>query len=243
MVRTVLYVVYFGIVLLLSQLFMILPYYLLRMIGLKQTSRIYMNVCARIMARLVIGGLGARVSIEGLEHVPHNAERVCIVSNHQGLFDIPLAVAYVPIVTGFIAKIELKKVPFLNFWLFAMDSVLLNRKSPHSAIKAINEGVKKIKAGRPFFIFPEGTRSRSDKMGKFKPGSLKLALRSHAVILPLTIQGSYKLFEEFGRIKTARVHLTIHPPVPTTGLDSDSQKKLAEHLQKIIGGPLTANNE
>jgi 1-acyl-sn-glycerol-3-phosphate acyltransferase len=242
MVRTVLYAVYFGLVLLLSQVFMILPNFILRLLGMKRASRAFMRISARVMARTVIAGLPAKISVEGLEHVPHDTHRLCIVSNHQSLFDIPIVVAYVPILAGFIAKAELKKVPFLNFWLYAMGSIMLDRKSPHSAIKAINEGVERIKNGQPICIFPEGTRSRSPKMGSFKPGSLKLALRSKAVILPVTIRNSYQLFEGPGRISPARIHVTVHPPVPTAELDSASQKTLAERLQTVIGGPLAAGN-
>lgn len=242
MLRTVMYAVYFGIVLLISQLCMILPYYILRWLGLRGLSRAFMRKAGPIMAKAVIFGLGSRVSVEGLENVPHDEQRICIVANHQSLFDIPLVVASLPIVPGFIAKAELKKVPFLNFWLFAMGSILLDRKSPRSAIKAINEGVERIKQGQPICIFPEGTRSRTGRLNSFKPGSLKLALRSGSVIVPLTIRNSCNLFEKPGKIQAARVFLTVHPVVPTADLDTDSQKKLAERLQKTIGGPLTAED-
>ena len=242
MVRTVLYAVYFGLVLLLSQVFMILPNYILRLLGMKRASRAFMRISARVMARTVVWGLPAKISVEGLEHVPRNAPRLCIVSNHQSLFDIPIVVANIPILMGFIAKAELKKVPFLNFWLYAMGSIMLNRKSPHSAIKAINDGVERIKNGQPICIFPEGTRSRSPEMGTFKPGSLKLAFRSKAVILPVTIRNSYQLLEGTGKIRPARIYVTVHPPISTAELDSASQKKLAERLQTVIGGPLAAGN-
>ncbi len=242
MLRTVLYAIYFGLVLLLSQVFMLLPNYILRLLGLKRASRAFMRISARVMARTVIAGLPAKISIEGLEHVPRDTRRICMVSNHQSLFDIPIVVAYIPILTGFIAKAELKKVPFLNFWLYSMGSIMLDRKSPHSAIKAINNGVERIKNGQPICIFPEGTRSRSPKMGSFKPGSLKLAIRSKAVILPVTIRDSYKLLEGTGRIRPARIHVTVHPPISTEELDSTSQKTLAERLQTVIGGPLAAGN-
>jgi len=241
--RTVLYATYFVILLLLSQIVMLLPYFLLRLIGLKKLSRRFLTRIARLMGRLTIGGIGAPVSVSGLDNLPGDTKRICIVANHQSLFDIPLVAGYVPLLSGFIAKAELKKIPFLNFWLFAMDSVLLNRKSPHSAIKAINNGVEQIKEGRPVCIFPEGTRSRSPRMGTFKQGSLKLALRSKAVIVPLTIQNSYKLYEGTGRIRIAPVSLTIHPPVHTADLDQEEKKKLSDQLQTIIGGPLAVEHE
>ncbi len=238
MVRTVLYALYFGILVIFSQFIMLLPYYILKFLGMKGVSRAFIRGAARLMGRLVIDGTGAKVKVEGMENLPLDAERLCFVSNHQGIFDIPLVEGYIPVLISFIAKVELKKIPFLNFWLWAIGSVLLNRKSPHSAVKAIGEGVEKIKQGQTLCIFPEGTRSRCNKMGQFKQGSLKLAIRSGAVIVPLTIKDSYKVFEEHGRIRTAKVTLYIHPPVATVGIDEQNRKNLAETLHTTIGGPL-----
>lgn len=238
---TTFYVLYFSILLLLSEVFFILPYYLLRLIGLKKLARSFMRHASSAMGQMVIFGTGTRVQVYGKENLPEKRQRICLVANHQGLFDIPLIVGYLPIKSGFIAKKELAWVPFLNFWLFAVGSVLINRKSPHSAVQAIRAGVERIKGGQPICIFPEGTRSRSVQMGTFKPGSLKLALRSDATIIPVTIRNSFKMFEGPGYLQPSKVFLHIHPPVETEQLSEEMQKSLAQRLQEVIAGPLAAD--
>ena len=240
-VFTTVYVLYFSIILLLSQVFFLLPYFILRMLGLKKVGIYFMKHASAAMGRLVIGGTGTKVEVFGKENLPEKRQRICLVANHQGLFDIPLIAGYIPVMAGFIAKRELAWIPFLNFWLFAMGCVLINRKSPHSAVQAIRNGVERIKGGQPVCIFPEGTRSRSVNMGSFKPGSLKLALRSNATIIPVTVRNSFNMFEGPGYLQPSKVFLHIHPPIETEQLNEEMQKSLAQRLQEIIAEPLAAD--
>jgi 1-acyl-sn-glycerol-3-phosphate acyltransferase len=217
------------------------PYFLLRVIGLKKPALKFMGWASSAMGRMVIAGTGTKVEVFGKENLPERQHHICVVANHQGLFDIPLIVGYLPIRSGFIAKKELAWIPFLNFWLFAVGSVLINRKSPHSAVQAIRAGVERIKDGQPICIFPEGTRSRTSQMGKFKPGSLKLAFRSNATIIPVTIRNSFQMFEGPGYLQSTKVFLHVHPPIETQQLNEEMQKSLAHRLQEVIAEPLAAD--
>jgi len=237
-VFTAVYVLYFSVILLLTQVVFLLPYFILRVAGLKSMALKFIKYASMAMGRMVIVATGTKVEIHGQENLPQNRQRICLVANHQGLFDIPLIAGYIPVSAGFIAKKELAWIPFLNFWVFSVGSVLINRKSRHSAVRAIGAGVERIKGGQPICIFPEGTRSRSMQMGTFKAGSLKLALRSKATIIPITIRNSFSMYEGPGYMQPTTVSLYIHPPIETEQLDEESQKSLASHLQGIIGRPL-----
>ncbi|MFO7730614.1 MAG: lysophospholipid acyltransferase family protein [Spirochaetia bacterium] len=235
---TTVYVLYFSVILLLTQVVFLLPYFLLRLVGLKPAALKFMKYASMAMGRMVIIATGTKVELHGKENLPQNHQRICLVANHQGLFDIPLIAGYIPVSAGYIAKKELAWIPFLNFWVFAVGSVLINRKSRHSAVQAISAGVERIKGGQPICIFPEGTRSRSMQMGTFKAGSLKLALRSRATIIPITIRNSFSMYEGPGYMQPTTVSLYIHPPIETERLDTERQKGLAQHLQQVIAGPL-----
>lgn len=235
---TTVYVLYFSVILLLTQVVFLLPYFLLRLVGLKAVALKFMKYASMAMGRMVIIATGTKVELHGKENLPQNHQRICLVANHQGLFDIPLIAGYIPVSAGFIAKKELAWIPFLNFWVFSVGSVLINRKSRHSAVRAISAGVERIKGGQPICIFPEGTRSRSMQMGTFKAGSLKLALRSKATIIPITIRNSFSMYEGPGYMQPTTVSLYIHPPIETEQLDNERQKNLAQHLQEVIAGPL-----
>jgi len=115
----------------------------------------------------------------------------------------------------------------------------MDRSNLRKSAAAIIEGVKIIKAGHSLVIFPEGTRSKGGPLGEFKAGSFKLATKSNAPIVPITINGSYKLMEaNNNRIKAANVELFIHPPIETKNLSKEEQEKLPTVVKEIIASKL-----
>ena len=67
-----------------------------------------------------------------------------------------------------------------------------------------------MKNGHSIVIFPEGTRSKGGEVGEFKAGSFHLAVKSGVAILPVTLDGTYKMFEANGnRMKRARATVTF----------------------------------
>lgn len=188
---------------------------------------------------MFVKGTGGRVTVTGLKNLPDKkVASICVIGNHQGFLDIPLLTWKLPFPAGFVAKRSLAYVPLFNLLMFALRCVLLDRKSRKSSVKAIEKGVSSIKKGYPMIIFPEGTRSKSSIVGKFKRGSLKLATRAEAVIVPVTINGTYKSFEEFSRVRSAHITLQIHPPVNTAGMTISDKEGLAERLFTTISASL-----
>ncbi|MEQ8154678.1 MAG: lysophospholipid acyltransferase family protein [Clostridiaceae bacterium] len=177
---------------------------------------------------------GAKVKVYGQENVPKDTN-VLFISNHQGNFDIPLIMAYIDKPKGFIAKIELSKFPILSTWMKYMDCVFMDRSNIRKSGEAIVEGIKLLKNGRSLVIFPEGTRSRGKGLGEFKAGSFKLATKSKVPVIPVSINGSYRLMEKNGiKITPAEVELFIHPMIEPSKLTKEELDKLPETVKNII---------
>ncbi len=102
----------------------------------KQTERL--NEIAIHWGKSMVKWTGSKVEVVGVENIPK--ENVLFVSNHQGNFDIPLLIGYIPKQKGFIAKIELKKLPIVNSWMDAIGCVWLERGNPKKSLKAILKG-------------------------------------------------------------------------------------------------------
>ena len=84
-------------------------------------------------------------------------------------------------------------------------------------------------------IFPEGTRSRSSEIGEFKAGSFKLATKARVPIVPVTIDGGYKTFEETGAMtKGVHIDFMVHPAIETAGLSRQELAGLHEKVEDIV---------
>lgn len=237
MIRTIVWYLYFWVYMVFSITF-IFPLLFFRIIRQQKAYDKYLYYMARIWARSLVLVAGGRVKVRGLEHLPKESN-ICFISNHQGVFDIPIIMGYVPKPLFFIAKKELMFIPILGFWIAVSRCIFIDRKNKRQSVQAIQKGVDQIKQGYPTVIFPEGTRSQSDTMGEFKSGSLKLALRSNARIVPLTTNGSYKIREEKkGIIASADITLTIHPVIDVSTLAEEEKKDLAGRLWKIVNSGL-----
>ncbi len=188
-------------------------------------------------AKYIVRSTGSEVEVIGADNII-NDRPVLIVSNHQGFFDIPILMGNMTIPIGFIAKTDLKKFPFLSDWMELIHCLFMDRSDMKQSIQVITDGIKQIKSGQSMVIFPEGTRSKGGPVGQFHAGSFKLATKSKAPIIPVTIDGSYKIMEAgHNNITPSHIRLIIHEPVYTEGLTRDEAAELPEIVRKtIIGG-------
>lgn len=175
-----------------------------------------------------------QVQVKGLENIPQD-ETVLFVSNHQGNFDIPILIGCIPKYKGFIAKVELEKIPIITTWMRHLHCVFMDRSNPRQSVKSIIEGANLLKAGHSMVVFPEGTRSIDGQMGDFKAGALKLATRAKVNIVPITISGSYKIMEKGSLIVHPQdVELTIHPLFCTESYTDKDTQVLAQDVESVI---------
>ena len=184
-------------------------------------------------AKSVVALAGGTVEVFGEENIPQDTA-VVFIGNHQGYFDIPILLGYVNKTKAFISKIEILKVPILSGWMKLMQCTFMDRKDMRQSVRAMAEAVETVKKGYSLVIFPEGTRSRGGPVGEFKAGSFKLALKSGVPIVPVTIDGSWRLFEAKNRLSPGSVRLTIHPAIPTANLSREEAAALPEKVRAVV---------
>ncbi|MGL4741981.1 MAG: lysophospholipid acyltransferase family protein [Sarcina sp.] len=182
---------------------------------------------------------GANVTVHGAENVPKDGP-VLFVSNHQSNFDIPLLMCFIDKPKGFIAKKELENIPMISEWMRFMQCIFMDRSNLRKSASAIIDGIKILKSGQSLVIFPEGTRSKGGPMVEFKAGSFKLATKPKLPIIPVTIDGSYKIMEaNNNRIKPANIDLYIHKPIYTDSLSKEDEANLHKIVHDIIQSKLS----
>lgn len=177
---------------------------------------------------------GVDFIVKGKENIPED-EAVIYVPNHQGLFDMPALILNTPTPCGFIAKIELKKVPIVRTWMWLLDCVFIDRQNKREARVAIKESIELINKGRSMVIFPEGTRSRDGVPLPFKSGVMMIAKETKAKIVPVVLEGIIDRFEGTGNITPGTVTVTFLPAIETENLSRDEMKALPDEIrQKIV---------
>jgi 1-acyl-sn-glycerol-3-phosphate acyltransferase len=176
---------------------------------------------------------GLNLTVIGKENIPN--EPCVFVGNHQSNFDIPAVLCNINRLTGVIAKKNMEKIPIMSYWMRQIHCVLMDRENPREALKAIAEGIENLKDGYSMLIFPEGTRSRSNNMGEFKKGSMRLAIKAGVPIVPITIYDTYKAMEgNNGKVKKASAKIIIGKPIYTDGMSKEEKANIGETVKSII---------
>lgn len=211
--------------------------------GDTENAEAYINQITMKWAMAQVKNSGANVQVHGLDNIPKD-QAVVFISNHQSNFDTALFMSFIDKPKGYIAKVETDKIYIVRDWMRLIHCVFMDRSTLKGAASAIVEGVKLIKEGHSLVIFPEGTRSKGGPLGEFKSGSFKLATKPKALIVPVTMDGTYKLMEaQGGKIKPATVNMYIHPPVETANLTKEEQAELPERIKAIIASKLPNNGQ
>jgi 1-acyl-sn-glycerol-3-phosphate acyltransferase len=178
------------------------------------------------------------------ENWPKHKKCVLVV-NHQSNFDaVILLIAndfknFAPL--AFIAKKELENHSIFKNFIYLIDVLLLDRSKMQQAIEVLKKAEKLIKTPRTIVLFPEGTRSKSENINKFKPGLFKLPQNAFVKTIPVTIIGSHKILIKKISLKKKIVKIIFHKPIKPETSILLSTTKLCEHVEKIITNGIKEN--
>jgi 1-acyl-sn-glycerol-3-phosphate acyltransferase len=177
----------------------------------------------------------ARVEIEGMENVVAGSPQVYI-ANHSGLHDILSLSAYLPVQFRWVAKSSLFGVPFMGWHMRRAGYIPIDRDHPREAARSIVEAAEVIRGGVHAIAFPEGTRSHTGALGTFHSGAFALALRTGVPLVPVTVDGSYRVIIP----KTLQVNpgtvirIKIDRPIDLGGYARSDKQRLMENVHQIM---------
>ena len=137
-----------------------------------------------------LNALNIKVKVLNKEKIPKDGQYL-IICNHRGIIDPPVlevALKETNIFGVWVSKKELYNSPFFGLFVRNAGSILLDReKSQMSGFFADTK--KAVKEGSSIFIFPEGTRNKSEEsLIEFKEGFRIIALKNRLPILPVYIR-------------------------------------------------------
>ncbi|MCD7972047.1 MAG: 1-acyl-sn-glycerol-3-phosphate acyltransferase [Candidatus Azobacteroides sp.] len=175
-----------------------------------------------------------RIRTMGHEKLDKNQSYV-FVANHQGAFDIFLIYGFLDHNFKWLMKKSLRKIPLVGKACESAGHVFVDRSSKSGIVKTLSLAKEKLSGGVSTVVFPEGSRTEDGKMHPFKKGAFQLALDLELPIVPLTINGSYRILKKDSiLLSPGKMTLTIHNPIPTTGMTAENMPALMERTWHII---------
>lgn len=200
----------------------------------------YVAHFVRNWARRLLKLAGAKVTVTGQENLPQSGAYM-VVANHQGYFDIPIMLSFVGEPRGLVAKQEIDRIPGIRTWMRYLHCLFVDRSSPRAGAQTIVDGAKLLESGHSLTIFPEGTRSKGGPMREFKAGAFRIASRAGVPVVPVTIDGSFRLMEGNKMlIRPAEVKVTIHPAIATAGMGREELRALPHTVKDTIEAKLAS---
>ena len=131
------------------------------------------------------------------------------------MMDIPvLMTALNKYPVAFLAKQVVANVFMIGKWAKAIGCVMIDRGNDRKGAESIIQVIRQVKNGSTMVIFPEGTRMKEiGKMREFKHGSFKVALKSKAPLVPISIVKP-KNFNDIKWPFRKNIKIVIHKPIP-----------------------------
>jgi 1-acyl-sn-glycerol-3-phosphate acyltransferase len=128
-----------------------------------------------------------RYEVVGREHVPMTGGAI-VVANHLNNADPPMIQRALPRYVTFMAKKEMIDAPVIGPLFRAWGAFPVKRGE--ADLGAVREACRVIERGDVLMMFPEGTRSRTGRLGAGHPGTALIARRTGAPIVPVAITGT-----------------------------------------------------
>lgn len=194
---------------------------------------------AMLWSRCMCAVLLVTVVVKGREHINRN-EPYVFAANHQGAFDIFALQGHLGHNFKWMMRKGLTNIPLVGTACRAAGYVLVDTHSPHGLAQTVQRAEQALARGNSLIIFPEGRRTDDGQMGAFKPGAFKLAAEFKRPIVPITIDGAYRVMSRTDYVVTpGQITITIHEPIEP-GADGHHVDDVAQRCREAIASALQA---
>lgn len=190
---------------------------------------------ASVSSDAALAVLGINVEVVGEEHLW--AHRPCVfIINHQSKIDMFLMMHLVR--KGFtgVAKAEAAKTPGFGTFMKMADMAFLDRSHTGRAVEALKPAVERLQRGLSVCIAPEGTRSWTPKVGKFKKGAFHMAMQAGVPVVPVVLRNAGEVMGRNDQaMRPGTVQVAVLPPVDVSDWTVETMDaRIAEVRQQFV---------
>lgn len=192
-----------------------------------------------------------KVTVHGAERVDGLSAPFIAVANHSSHLDAPLILGWLPRrLTRYLAAGAAADYFFDVRWRKALTILFFGAFAIERNGERKRGGLSRtlLARGVPILIFPEGSRSKTGEIGRFKPGAAALSLATDVPCLPIALVGAStamprgRNWPKPGRLPVAVV---IGAPLrPDTGESAeDFSRRLSDEVRRLHSSVLAAPAE
>ena len=130
-------------------------------------------------------------------------------------------------------KKELRKIPFVGTACAVAGHIFVDRSNPRAAMESLTYIKAQLHDGISTVIFPEGTRTRTGEMGRFKQGAFKIAMDMDLPVVPISLSGFFDAMprNKFYVKPFSRVALHIGKPIDISQFNDINEAMTELHTQ------------
>lgn len=179
-----------------------------------------------------------KIQVFGKENFATKNQAVVYVANHQSQVDI-LAVLYLGTRFRLISKASLFLIPYFGWAMRLAGYVPVKRGNHKSGNQCLEDCAKLLRRGTPVLFFAEGTRSKDGALRPFKPGAFRVAMSCGVPIVPITIDGCYRMLPK-GSLSPCAGNASVHVHAPISTQNA-TLEELMMRTQQVIATQLEQN--
>ncbi len=192
------------------------------------------HLCGRLWAKMILRASSVGVEVHELENISSNQSYI-FAANHQSYYDILALLGYLPVQFRFLARKELFRIPIFGWAMHSAGYIPVDRSRPREALKSLKRAALKVKQGKSIIIFPEGTRSPDGKVKSFRRGGFVLAIQSGKPVVPITIDGGYKVLPRGGlKVRSGNIKVVIGKPIDSTPYSINQKGELMQKVREVV---------
>lgn len=187
----------------------------------------------RIWARIFCFLTLVKVTVRGRENISKGQSYV-FVANHQGAYDIFSIYGYLNHQFRWMMKQELRKIPLVGYACKVSGQIFVDNRSSAAVKETMDAAKNQLSHGMSVVVFPEGSRTFTGKVDRFRRGAYVLAVEFDLPVVPITIDGAFQVMPRTAMLpRWGHIILTIHKPIHP-GADGHDLPALMEESRSAI---------
>jgi 1-acyl-sn-glycerol-3-phosphate acyltransferase len=198
----------------------------------------------RMLCRVTMKLAGARLMVRRAPGF--DPTRTCfLLINHVNLFDPFVLYATIP---QYFRGLEFEshfRIPIYGWMMKRFGNVPVpdhNRPSDLKRMWRMTQAA--LDSGVSLAVFPEGQRTRDGRVGPFKDGVFRMAMKFGTPIIPVSVVGAFEFNKKTGwLLRPGTITVYLHDVIETKDLRKEDFVALRDRVHEIISRPIEENLE